>query len=131
MPADPAFVAEYPTTLKFESGESASKFIGTSKPSGEYRFWVIRVWAASEKCLRLDPVKKDRVIFDTIGKGALMNLLDYDKSFMTFERQYAKTIFRLQNDTIVGVAHLYKINGKAIDNSKTFFMVNLWLFLLC
>jgi hypothetical protein len=40
-----------------------------------------------------------------------------DKSFIVFERQDAKTIFRLQNDTIVGAAHLYKINDKAIDNS--------------
>jgi hypothetical protein len=39
MLADPAFVAEYPTTLKFESGESASKLTGTSKASGGNNFW--------------------------------------------------------------------------------------------
>jgi len=65
-------------------------------------------------------LKKGQGYFDTIGKAAVMNLLDYDKSFMTFERQYAKTIFGLQNNTIVGVAHLYKKTVKPLITVELF-----------
>jgi hypothetical protein len=54
---------EYATTFKFESGGSTNKLTGTSKPLGEYKFWVIRVWVISEKCLRLEPVKKRQGYF--------------------------------------------------------------------
>lgn len=119
MQEDPSFVNEYDTTGKFESGKSTSKLTGTDSLSWKDKSWVIGVKAGKEKkAFDWNQLLIERIINDTIdGKNIVVVLAQDDKSFFAFERPDTKTVFRLQNDTIVGDAHLYRINGKAIDNS--------------
>ena len=118
MQADPAFVKEFDTTFKYESGKSKSKLTGTDSISGKDKSWVIGVKAGIErKAYDWNKLKKERIILDKIGDMPVMVLLAKDdKSFFAFERPDENTSFTLKNDTIVGPGIYYKIDGKAIGN---------------
>jgi len=118
MQADPAFVKEFDTTFKYESGKSKSKLTGTDSISGKDNSWVIGVKAGIErKAYDWNKLKKERIILDKIGDMPVMVLLAKDdKSFFAFERPDENTSFTLKNDTIVGPGIYYKIDGKAIGN---------------
>ncbi len=119
MQADPAFISQYDTTFKFESGKSKSTLTGTDSLSGKDKSWVIGVKAGKErKSFDWNQLKKERIIMDKIGNQPVVVVLARDdKSFFAFERLDENAIFNLSNDTILYNQHRYKINGLAINTT--------------
>ena len=118
MQPDPAFIASYDTTLKYESGKSKSKLTGTDSLSWKDKSWVIGVKLGEEKkAYDWIDLKKQRIIHDKIGDiPVLLVLANDDKSFFAFERP-ANSSFTLNNDTLIFGSHRYRADGKGIDTA--------------
>ncbi len=121
MQADQAFRDDYDSTYKFENGTSKSKLTGTDSLSGTDKSWVIGVKAGSErKAYDWNKLKDKRLIQDKLGNTpVLLVLASDDKSFFAFERPDDKTMFTLQNDTLINNGHHYTINGKGIGTNSS------------
>ena len=119
MQEDPSFKDEYDTTGKFESGKSISKLTGTDSLSWKEKSWVVGVKAGKEtKAYDWNKLKAQRIIHDSAGNTYILLVLANDnKSFFAFERPNAKSVFILNNDTLMMNAHQYKINGQGIDTT--------------
>ena len=119
MQADPAFANDYDSTFKFESGKSTSKLTGTDSLSGKEKSWVIGIIAGKEKkAYDWNALKTQRIIQNKIGNTPILLVLAKDdKSFFAFERPNNKSLFQLNNDTLVLNNHHYKINGTGIDTA--------------
>ena len=118
MQPDPAFIASYDTTLKYESGKSKSTLTGTDSLSWKDKSWVIGVKLGEEKkAYDWIDLKKQRIIHDKIGDiPVLLVLANDDKSFFAFERP-ANSSFTLNNDTLIFGSHRYRADGKGIDTA--------------
>ncbi len=119
MQEDPAFIKEYDTTGKFESGKSKSKLTGTDSLSWKDKSWVVGVNAGKQtKAYDWNKLKAERMIHDSIGNTyTLLVLANDNKSFFAFERPHANSVFILSNDTLTMNAQRYKINGQGIDTA--------------
>lgn len=119
MQADPAFINEYDTTMKFETGKSKSKLTGTDSLSWKDKSWVIGVKIGKEaKAYDWNKLKAERMIHDQLGTTfILLVLANDDKSFFAFERPTETAMFDLRNDTLILDNHHFKINGHGIDTT--------------
>ena len=117
MQADPAFINEYDTTLKYESGKSKSKLTGTDSLSWKDKSWVIGVKAGTiKKAYDWNKLKTERIINDKVGdKNIVLVLAKDDKSFFAFENPDAANRFTLHSDTLLLNNLAYSINGKGIN----------------
>jgi len=117
MQPDPAFINEYDTTLKYESGKSKSKLTGTDSLSWKDKSWVIGVKAGTiKKAYDWNKLKTERIINDKVGdKNIVLVLAKDDKSFFAFENPDAANRFTLHSDTLLLNNLAYSINGKGIN----------------
>ncbi|MGG9963243.1 DUF3179 domain-containing (seleno)protein [Ferruginibacter sp. SUN106] len=121
MQPDPAFIEDYDTTLKYESGKSKSKLTGTDSLSWKDKSWVVGVRAgAVKKAYDWNKLKTARIINDKVGnKNIVLVLANDDKSFFAFENPDAANHFTLYNDTLLLNNLQYSINGKAIGGNAS------------
>ena len=119
MQADPAFKDKYDTTGKFESGKSVSKLTGTDSLSWKNKSWVIGVKSGKyKKAYDWNALKKQRIIYDTLGGKNIMVVLAKDnQSFFAFENPDAANHFSFNNDTLVQNNFQYSIDGKGIGGN--------------
>lgn len=119
MQPDPAFINEYDTTLKYESGKSKSTLTGTDSLSWKDKSWVVGVKAgAVKKAYDWNKLKAERIINDKVGDRNIVVVLAKDnKSFFAFENTDAATPFTLRNDTLVQGNQQYAIHGKAVNGN--------------
>ena len=119
MQPDPAFINEYDTTLKYESGKSKSSLTGTDSLSWKDKSWVIGVKSGAErKAYDWNQLKKDRIINDKLdGKNIIVVLAKDDESFFAFENPDAVNNFTLRNDTLMANNQQYSISGKSINGN--------------
>jgi len=121
MQPDPAFMNEYDTTLKYESGKSKSKLTGTDSLSWKDKSWVIGIKAGKErKAYDWNQLKAQRIINDKLDeKNIVVVLAKDDKSFFAFENPDAVNRFTLRNDTLILNNLQYQVNGKAINGNAS------------
>ena len=118
MQADPAFIASYDTSMRYESGQSRNPLTGTDSLSWNKKSWVVGVRAGQQqKAYDWNKLKTERVINDKIGTIPMVLVLAKDdKSFFAFERP-ADWQFSLQDDNLLAADRKFLINGKGIDTS--------------
>jgi hypothetical protein len=119
MQADPDFIGDYDSTLRYETGASRSKLTGTDSLSWKDKSWVVGIKAGkAAKAYDWNRLKQDRIIHDKLGNTfVLVVLAKDDKSFFAFERPAENALFSLKNDTLFWNQHQYHINGQGIDTS--------------
>ena len=119
MQEDPAFIASYDSTFKFESGKSRSKLTGTDSLSWKDKSWVIGIKAGKErKAYDWNQLRKERLIQDKIGETPILLVLSNDdKSFFAFERPGENLVFSLADNAIIYNNKHFRIDGKGLDTS--------------
>jgi hypothetical protein len=119
MQPDLAFVKNYDTTLKYESGKNKNSLTGTDSISWRDKSWVIGVKAGNEKkAYDWNQLKSEHIIHDKIDATSIVLVLAPDnKSFFAFENPSGNLLFGLSNDTLVFDHHHFRIDGKGIDTS--------------
>lgn len=119
MQADSAFVKSYPTTTKYESGQSRDDLTGTDSLSWKNKSWVVGVKAGDKrKAYDWNELKAKRLVADKIGETpVLLVLAGDDKSFFAFERPDYTHAFFLHQDTLLYNNHYFRIDGKGIDTA--------------
>jgi len=119
MQADPAFIASYDSTGKYESGKSKNKLTRTDSLSWNDKSWVIGVKMGNDrKAYDWNKLRSEHIIHDNIDGNPLLIVLASDnKSFFAFERPGANSIFALAHDTISYNNSHFTIDGKGIDTN--------------
>lgn len=119
LQADPAFIKQYDTSFKYESGKSKSKLTGTDSLSWNDKSWVVGIRVGNKaKAYDWNRLKKERIIHDTFNRTAILLLLAKDdKSFFAFERPSYNTVFLLNNDTVTLGNNHFRVNGTGIDTT--------------
>jgi hypothetical protein len=121
MQADPAFIASYDTTMKYESGESWNALTGTDSLSWNKKSWVVGVTVnKQQKAYDWNKLKTTHIINDNIGTNPIVLALSKDdKSFFAFERPSADWNFTINQDSLFGGGRKFLLNGKGVDTSFT------------
>lgn len=121
MQADPAFIKQYDSTFKYESGKSTSKLTGSDSTSWNRKSWVVGVKMNNgTKAYDWNRLKKERLIVDTKENPVVLLVLAKDeKSFFAYELPQADVQVLFVNDTIICNSKHYRINGKGIDTSAS------------
>jgi hypothetical protein len=119
MQADPAFIASYDTTMKYESGESRNALTGTDSLSWNKKSWVVGVTVnKQQKAYDWNKLKTTHIINDNIGTTPIVLALSSDnKSFFAFERPTADWNFTVNQDSLFGGGRKFLLNGKGVDTS--------------
>lgn len=121
MQADSAFINEYDTSARYESGKSRSKLTGTDSLSWKEKSWVAGVKIGNgSKAYDWNELKAKRIVHDNIRQTAVLLVLAADdKSFFAFERPSDDASFLLNQDTLIYNNHHYRIDGKGLDTSHS------------
>ncbi|MBX9782677.1 MAG: DUF3179 domain-containing protein [Chitinophagaceae bacterium] len=122
MQADPAFINQYDSSFKYESGTSKSKLTGTDSSSWKMKSWVVGVKMMNNNTKAYDwnRLKKERMIVDTNENPAVLLVLANDeKSFFAYELMNADVQLLFLNDTITYNHKHFRINGKGIDTAAS------------
>ena len=119
MQTDSAFISDYDTTFKYESGKSKSKLTGTDSLSWKDKSWVLGVKAGDKsKAYDWNQLKTKRIIRDIIGNTHVLLVLAPDnKSFFAFENPSNDSAVSMQNDTLLLSKNKYRLDGSGINTS--------------
>lgn len=121
MQADPAFIKNYDSTLKYEDGSSRKKLTGTDTLSWQFKSWVVGIKAGKNaKAYDWNRLKQERIIHDTIGSIPILLVLAEDnKSFFGLQRNSVTDRFTLNNDTLIFNQRHFRLDGRGLDTTAS------------
>lgn len=119
MQADPAYIASYDTSGRYERGKSKSNLTRTDSLSWGDKSWVVGVKSGQErKAYDWNELQKTRMIEDTIGTQPVVLVMSTNKKgFFALMKNSPADSVSLSGDTLIYNNLRYHLNGRAIDSA--------------
>jgi len=121
MQPDSAFAESYERMKDYESGKGKSDLTRTDSLSWKEKSWVVGIEIGNEStAFDWNKLVKEQIIHETVGQTPVVLALAADgHSFAAFERPDAKTMFILQNDTLITDVAKYDLAGRALHSTES------------